>query len=213
MRLAFIGLCAALCLLVRATPAQAHLMVAQRGTLNIVDTGAFMVLSLPVSAFAGIDDDRDGRVSDAELNRHRPQILRAVALGLRLQDDRGPRPLEGVMLGLSPSHDSPSAPAAQIVVLGRYALTDPMRPLRWHIGLFGTLASEKQLTVTISRATQYRELVFTPQAPSQRLVFAQARDSASRAPATSARSLAAAMSRSIGAMPQLVQGKSRSAGT
>ena len=30
--------------------AQAHLVVSQRGTLNIVGDGAYMVLSLPVSA-------------------------------------------------------------------------------------------------------------------------------------------------------------------
>ena len=37
--------------------AQAHLMVAQRGTLNFVGTGGFVVMSLPVDAFTGIDDD------------------------------------------------------------------------------------------------------------------------------------------------------------
>ena len=34
---------------------QAHLMLAQQGTLNIIDSDAFVVVSLPVSAFDGID--------------------------------------------------------------------------------------------------------------------------------------------------------------
>jgi hypothetical protein len=42
--------------------AYAHLMVAQRGTLNLVDNGAFMVISLPVTALAGTDDDGDSRL-------------------------------------------------------------------------------------------------------------------------------------------------------
>jgi hypothetical protein len=48
-----LGCCLALALLLCAsTPAAAHLMVAQKGTLNLQGDGAFLVLSLPVSAFA-----------------------------------------------------------------------------------------------------------------------------------------------------------------
>ena len=52
-----------LSLVMTTLPAQlvfAHLMVAQHGTLNIVDDSVFMVLSLPVSAFEGLDDDPAG---------------------------------------------------------------------------------------------------------------------------------------------------------
>jgi hypothetical protein len=55
--------------------AQAHLMLAQHGTLNIVDDGAFMVLSLPISAFEGVDDDSDGKVSMVEFNNHRAVVV------------------------------------------------------------------------------------------------------------------------------------------
>jgi hypothetical protein len=55
--------------------AEAHLMVAQHGTLNVVDDGVFMVLSLPVSAFDGVDDDNDGKVSMLEFNNHRGAIV------------------------------------------------------------------------------------------------------------------------------------------
>jgi hypothetical protein len=41
--------------------AQAHLMVAQRGTLNFVGSGGFVVMALPVDAFTGVDDDGDGQ--------------------------------------------------------------------------------------------------------------------------------------------------------
>ena len=46
-------------------PAQAHLMEAQQGTLNIIDDRAFMVLSLPISAFEDIDDNEQKLKNDA----------------------------------------------------------------------------------------------------------------------------------------------------
>ena len=51
--------------------AYAHMMVAQHGTLNVVNEVAFMVLSVPVSAFEGIDDDGDGQLSMEEFTQHR----------------------------------------------------------------------------------------------------------------------------------------------
>ena len=42
------------------TPAQAHLVAAQKGTLNFAGNAAFLVLSVPVSAMHSVDDDGDG---------------------------------------------------------------------------------------------------------------------------------------------------------
>lgn len=97
LRLRRLGLLLAGLLLVLPA-AQAHLMVAQRGTINLVGDGAFMVLLLPVSAFDGVDDDGDGRLSSAEFMAHRVAIARAVQQQVQLLDAQGPRPLEGLML-------------------------------------------------------------------------------------------------------------------
>lgn len=78
--------------------AQAHLMVAQRGTLNIVNGGAFIVLSMPVLAFRGVDDDGDGRMSNAEFAAHRLTIADTVKANVVLSDAQGPRELQGMML-------------------------------------------------------------------------------------------------------------------
>jgi hypothetical protein len=61
--------------------AHAHLMVAQHGTLNIVDDGVFMVLSLPISAFNGVDEDSNGKISMLEFNNHRDPHKRSPANG------------------------------------------------------------------------------------------------------------------------------------
>ena len=60
------------------TAAQGHLIVDQKGTLNFVDDGAFLVISLPVTAFEGSDDDGDGRLSFAEMARHTAAIQRQI---------------------------------------------------------------------------------------------------------------------------------------
>jgi len=46
----------------------------QQGTLNIVDARGYLVISLPVSALRGVDDNRDGRLDGRELQRHAAAI-------------------------------------------------------------------------------------------------------------------------------------------
>ncbi len=157
--------------LVFVQPAQAHLMVAQRGTLNIVGDGAFMVLSLPVSALSGVDDDGDGKLSLAEFSAHRAAIAAVVVRELRLSDGQGARTLEAMMLSPSPPDDAPTAPAAQLVVLGRFALGDAGGALRFETGLFGKAADERVFQVTVTRPAtgQKQLLVLTPQQPARAL--------------------------------------------
>lgn len=153
--------------------AQAHLMVAQHGTLNLVGTGAFLVLSLPVSAFEGVDDDGDGRLSAAELQAHRSAIEATVARRVRLADAQGELPLQGVMLSLSPPEEDPTAPATQLVVLGRYALPADaarVRGLRWTMELFGRGAGERQLVLTATRGQQRQEALLVPAQAQVRLL-------------------------------------------
>lgn len=145
-----------------AGSAQAHLMVAQRGTLNIVGNGAYMVMSLPVSAFAGIDDDGDGRLSLAEGNAHLRDIEAQVRSGVQLIGAAGPLPLEGLLVNLSPADDAPGAPASQIVVVGRFALGGDPGSLVMKQTLFGRGAAEQSQEVTVTRGQQRQRMVLAP---------------------------------------------------
>jgi hypothetical protein len=149
--------------------AYAHLMVAQRGTLNIVGDGAFMVLSLPVSAFSGVDDDRDGKLSTVEFVAHRLEIIAAVTRNVQLLDAQGARPLEGLMLSLAPPDDAPHSPATQLVVLGRFALpagtTDAATldsSLRFRVTLFGKATLERSFQITVTRKLDKQLMTVTP---------------------------------------------------
>ena len=147
--------------------ASAHLMVAQKGTLNLSGTGAYLMVSIPVSALQGVDDDQDGLLSAPELQAHESSITRQLKAGLQLSDAGGARPLEILSLTLSPKHTGVEEPADQLVVAGRYALADKTNPLTFQAKLFGTAEAERSLNLTVTKAyNQPRLLILTPAQPS-----------------------------------------------
>ena len=132
-------------------------MVAQHGTLNIVGDGAYLVLSLPVSAFDGIDDDQDGQLSMDEFTRHRATISEAVQQNVVLRDGEGSRPLQGVMLSPVAEHETASGLASQVIVVGRFALQDTGSSLHFQVGLFGEASTEQLLEITATREFDHQE--------------------------------------------------------
>ncbi|MFT4746430.1 MAG: hypothetical protein ACI8XG_000503 [Congregibacter sp.] len=58
-------------------------------TLNFVDDGVYMVLSVAVSAFEGTNDDRGGKLSKGELTRHQAAIARSVKDKVALSNANG----------------------------------------------------------------------------------------------------------------------------
>jgi hypothetical protein len=154
--------------LVMGPVAHAHLMVAQHGTLNIVDDGVFMVLSLPISAFDGVDDDKDGKVSMIEFNNHRGAIVASVSDNVTLSGAQGTGYLQGILLSPVAAHGSVENPIAQLTVMGRFRLADSAEALRFHIGLYGRQADEQVLEITAIRARNNQKTVFelTPGASS-----------------------------------------------
>ena len=129
----------------------AHMMVAQHGTLNVVDDGVFMVLSLPVSAFKGIDDDKDGKLSAEEFADHRPAIIKSIHNNIVLKDKSGKLALKGMMLSPVTSHHSPKSPASQLMIMGRYTIVEPNNEFEFEVKLFGKETIEKTLIITATR--------------------------------------------------------------
>ena len=159
------------------TAAQGHLIVDQKGTLNFVDDGAFLVISLPVTAFEGTDEDSDGRLSFAEMARHTVAIQRQIRDRVRLIDVSGAKPLEGLLINLSVADDAPSAPATHLVAMGRFALGSPAGQInkglfegsRFEASLFGRTEAEQTLTITLKRGQQTQLLLLSPEHPSGRV--------------------------------------------
>lgn len=147
--------------LLSMTPAQAHLMTAQMGTLNIVDGSAFLVLSVPVAALKGVDDDGDGALSKAELTIHADAIRTQVKAGVQLLGPDGALPLQLMMLDIAPAEDTSTVAASHLVVLGRFQAAPAELALRF--SLFGMKPNEQSQDVTITRQDESQWLRFTPE--------------------------------------------------
>ncbi|MBP9738043.1 MAG: HupE/UreJ family protein [Rhodoferax sp.] len=148
-----------------ASAAHAHLVVSQRGTLNIVGDGAYMVLSLPVSSLSGFDDDHDGLLSINELRAYGASIESQIKQGVSLDSDQGRSALEGIMLNTAPPESTPTAPSTHLVVLGRFAIDPQAAELKLALRLFGTRADEQTEQIAVMRGAQSQLITLTPEHP------------------------------------------------
>lgn len=150
-------------LIMAVSSVHGHLMVEQHGTVNFANGGAFLVLSIPVSAFEGVDDNGDDAVSAQELNRHRADVERQIHSGVQLLDDSGNSlPLQGLLMSLTPSDDASDAPAKHLIALGRFPVSTAMSSPGLRIKLLGEAAEEKEFEVTATRDGRSQVMQFTP---------------------------------------------------
>lgn len=149
----------------------AHMMVAQHGTLNVVDGGVFIVLSLPTSAFSGVDNDNDSKLSTAEFNQHRSDIAISVLQNVVLKNNNKKLTLQGLILSPVVSHSSPKSPSTQLVIMGRFTLNDPEYNLEFQVGLLGKNAQEKSLKITATDKAKSDKHVFTLTSKTQKVKF------------------------------------------
>ncbi|WP_028305275.1 hypothetical protein [Oceanospirillum maris] len=159
-----------------STPVMAHLMVAGHGTLNIVNNNVFMVLSLPLSAFEGIDDNADGEIDLTEFNRHQAAIIKSLKQHVVLREHNRKRPLEDIILSPEKPHDHHGHhdsnghdhdQVSEVIVMGRFALDKIRSPLSFHIGLFDKTKPSQSLSITASRKAENlrHEFQLTPEQP------------------------------------------------
>lgn len=146
------------------TGANAHLIDAQNGTLNFAEDGAYLVLSLPLSAFSGIDEDQNGKVSMIEFNNHRTSVIAAIERQVVLSSDSGALILDGIMLSPQSSHDMSNESISQVVVLGRFTYAEFPRSPNLHVSLFGDRPAEQffKITANHSRDNVQRIYSLTP---------------------------------------------------
>jgi len=164
------ALFACFALLLLAPPANAHLMVAQHGTLKFGKGGGFFVLSLPVSAIPGFDDDGDALLSAKEIRRHRGAIEAAVSDGFVLDSDgKGPRGIEGLLLNLAHDHGHAQRPASHIVAMGRFSVAADDRALTLKTSLFGKQSREQSFKIKITRGDRKEIAVLSKAQPAHRL--------------------------------------------
>ena len=123
--------------LLAAIQVQAHLMPAGEGALRIDADSVFAVVSIPVSALAGFDDDGDGRLNLAEMNRHREALLKQSAELLDFRGD-GERPQLVFQDLLIPHLHDPAGPPTtdQVVAMQRWRWGAPVAAVSLQTTLF-----------------------------------------------------------------------------
>ncbi len=137
---------AAICLLMLASGAQAHLLPKQNATMNIVDEAAFFVVSVPVSALKGVDDDGNGMLTTQEIEQHHQSIKQQFADRFKVTNDgqAGTSALSWVM---APDGSGAQMQADYIVIMHRTNFpVVPENPVLT-TDLFGTNPDEQQITV------------------------------------------------------------------
>ena len=152
--------------------AEAHLMPAQRATLNVVDGSVFAVIALPISAFSDLDDNDDKQITMEEFNRHRANVSAAIQRGVALEYGDRRQELLDIVLSPEATHGGEAAHLDQLTVMGRFALPQPTpRMFTLRIDLYGTEQSQQQMMVTARRRVDgWRTVVtLTPRAPSATL--------------------------------------------
>ena len=145
-----------ICLLVSSSAAFAHWMPAQQGSIKLVDKDVFVIAVLPVSALAEVDDDRDGRLSDAELQAHTLSIKDQIARRLRLLNDQVAGQLAFLQLMTDPDG------AEHFVVFMKVSFAGAPENLRVETDLFGISDKERQLTLKATRGADTEAVVLTP---------------------------------------------------
>jgi hydrogenase/urease accessory protein HupE len=147
--------------------AHAHLMPAQRGTLNVLGDAVFAALALPVSAIAGIDDNRDGRLSERELTTHMTTLRATLARRVRFFNGTEVGRLDLVMPMPEPDErdSSSTAGSTHLVVLMKATFRAPPTALRFETDVFGTRASERQFAITATLGRAVEAAILTPAQP------------------------------------------------
>ena len=153
--------------------AQAHLMKAQHGTLNIFEDGIYMVLSLPASAFDDIDKNNNGKLSMMEFNNQRSTIIESITNKITLSNFENNISLEGIMLSPEVSHDSSDTSISQLIILGKFSVHQPNQQLIYTNNLYGKNIGEQMITITATRQSDGKRVVFELKSddPSQELSF------------------------------------------
>ena len=140
-------------LLIMPNLANAHLMVAQHGTLNFVDNNVFIVLSIPMSAFNGVDENKDGKVSIVEFNTHKKQISKRVKKNVYLADHQHTFTIDGLLLSPEASHTH-KTDIDQVTITGRYSLPNKLTKVNFNVKLFSHNEHKQRYQITATNKKQ-----------------------------------------------------------
>jgi len=147
-----------------AQDALAHMMEAGQGAVRLVGDSAYAVISLPVAALAGVDDNNDGLLDRHELDRHRASVSQQASVLLAMTDGgvAGKVIFEDLLLAHAADPDAKGE--ANLVVMRRYQWPAPIRALSLTVRMFAIPATASaQLRVRAIDGKRNETFVFSRQ--------------------------------------------------
>ena len=139
---------------------QAHLMAPNKGTLNFDQSGGYLVLSLPISAFTDFDKNSDKALSLKEIKSQQKAMIKYITDSVYLKSNNQKTFLTGVMLAPQRSHSVNSNQIEQIVVIGKF-LTSFKNGVSVHTLLLNSLTQNEKLTITTTVKGSNSKQIFT----------------------------------------------------
>jgi hypothetical protein len=131
--LRILALIGAACL---APAAGAHMMEAGHGSVRLVGDSAYVVVAVPVAAFRGADDNKDGLLDREEVSAHRAELSAQVSALLVLEHGGKPGTVLFEDLLLSHASEEGAKGEAHLVVMRRYQWPQALTSLHVKVGLF-----------------------------------------------------------------------------
>lgn len=143
--------------LILAIDANAHLMTAQNGILNISGSYAYLAVSVPVSSFKFNDQDSDGLLSEQEIGDQSSSIYSQISEGVVLKQGENKLPGELAMISLNGDDDDHSRSSAQLLAMFKFTLPagtscaalDSFKDMALYLQLYGNSKFEQSIDITI----------------------------------------------------------------
>jgi hypothetical protein len=158
--------------------AHAHLMDANKATLSIKETNAYLTMSVPVSALSGFDDNGDQLIDAIELGRHASELRNQMDGRVRMTAD-GATALESITFLLSPlTADHAEATADYLIAMVAMRFEKTPNLVEVWTDLFGSNVKDQHLDISAERDAFHDTAVLSPDRPSYQ--FFRRNDTASR---------------------------------
>lgn len=165
------GLAVVMSLSLMVSSASAHLMSSGHGTLNVVDGKAYIVISLPIAAFAksgAAAAMQDGVLTSAELKTHDATLRAAVRAGLQVKAGAQAAPFSSILLNLPKGADHTPGQGTELVMMIVAPLASDHETVAVSSTLWAKGADSLKLRATVTegrRTTQTETHVLTTDAP------------------------------------------------
>jgi hydrogenase/urease accessory protein HupE len=157
-----------LLLIIFASPANAHLMPASKGTVSIKDNNIYVVQAVPASALTGFDTNKDTLIDQQELSRSYENLRQQIKSRVKFRSEDAQLLEADTWLVSAAGADHPEAPIDYIVALSAQRYSEPPRKLTMSTDLFGTKGDEKRLELSASYGDQSEVVMLSPERPTHR---------------------------------------------